>query len=120
MNAVVIDAAPPTPVPWLLVAAILIGSAVVSWGFVEAVKKTALNNLKQRMTAAEARKALWWTPLLVLVSMAMGFSVGSAVGGLEWSWGYGGLVGACGGALASFIVGLVKSRLRALADKTDA
>lgn len=113
MDSVVIDSVPSPQIPWILATAILFGSAIISWAFVEAVKKTALNKLKMTMTAAEARKSLWWTPMLIVVSMIMGFSVGSAIGGVEWTWLYGGLVGTCGGALASFLVSLAKGHLQA-------
>lgn len=116
IQTVAVDAvAQGTEVPWLLVLTILFGSAIVSWAFTEAVKKTAMNKLKVTMTTKEARKSLWWTPMLVVVSMIMGFSVGSSVAAAsDWHWWIGGLVGTCGGALASFLVSLFKGNITAM------
>jgi hypothetical protein len=107
------------PVPWLLVALILFGSAILSWGATEAAKATVLARLKftEDIDTREARRRMWWSPLLVLVAMAMGAGVGAGVGAIDWSAGYGALVGCCGGALASFLVGLVKGHLGAVVSR---
>ncbi len=117
------DVLPPLPtddpVPWVLIVFILFGAAIVSWGLTEALKATALNRLKyrQRLSDKEAAKHLWWSPLLIVASIVMGSGIGCVVGGLEWKWLYGGLVGAVGGALASFLVSLFKGNMTALAKK---
>lgn len=108
------------PIPWILIMFILFGSAIISWGLTEAVKKTAMGKYRYEnkdASAAEAKRVLWWTPMLVVLSMAIGFGVGCGVGALEWKTLYGGLIGACGGALASFLVSLFKGNLKSLVQK---
>lgn len=105
-------------VPWLLATMVFFGSALASWGLTEAIKKTALARLKYRgMSTKEAKKRLWWTPLLVLLSMLVGFGVGCGMGSIEWTWYYGGMVGLAGGVLATFAVGLLKGNIQAFLER---
>lgn len=115
VELVQVQATAPEATPWLLIGLILFGSAIVSWGLTEALKATILNRWKfvQHIDTDEAKRRMWWSPLLLVLSMALGCGVGAFVGRLEWSTLYGGLVGAMGGALASFLVSLFKGHLAA-------
>lgn len=120
MEQVVQDVPADEPIPWILIMFILFGAAIISWGLTEAIKKTALNKYRfnnRDASANEAKRVLWWTPMLVVASMLIGFGVGCAVGAIEWKTLYGGLVGACGGALASFLVSLFKGNLKTMVSK---
>lgn len=107
------------PVPWLLILLILFGSAIVSWGITEAIKLTGINRMKyeDHVDTKEAKRRMWWSPMLVLLSMLIGAAVGAIVGGYEWKPLYGSLVGAVGGALASWLVKLFKKNLSGALDK---
>ena len=98
---------------------ILFGSAIIAWGITEAVKATLVNRLKltEHVDTKEAKARLWWTPLLLIVSMAIGAGVGAVVGAVQWDALYGAFVGCVGGALASFLVALFKGHLAAAVGK---
>ena len=119
-DAIAGQAAAEQAIPWVLVTFILFGAAIIAWGITEAVKKTATGKYRydhKGASAAQAKKSLWWTPMLTLVSIFIGFGVGALIGGFQWSWLYGGFVGAMGGALASFLVSLFKGNITALTKK---
>lgn len=105
--------------PWALIILIFFGAALVAYGLTEGFKKAmkARVRLKDGVSAKEASKRLWWTPLLVIVAMFVGFGVGAGVASFEWKWYYGGLVGSGGGVLASFAVSLLKGNMTALFKK---
>ena len=100
-------------VPWPLIIAILVIGAAVAWGLTEAVKKTALAKYRvdHDATAKQAKKRLWWTPMLAALSILIGFGIGCAIGGYEWKTLYGGGIGAVGGALSTTIVAAVKGNI---------
>lgn len=101
-------------IPWVIVALAVVGGAVVGWAVTEALKKTALQRVKytDHVNAAEAKRRLWWTPMLVCVSVVLGAAVGAFVGALDWSWQYGLVCGACGGGLSSAIVAVLKRKIK--------
>ncbi len=101
-------------VPWLIVALCVLSAAVIAWGLTEAVKSTALRRVALKNADVHT---LWWTPMLTVVAIIIGFGVGSFIGGVGWEWKYGAICGASGGALSSFIVNIVKRFLKGKADK---
>jgi hypothetical protein len=102
------------PLPWTLIGAIVVIAAAVAWYFVEAIEKTAEKKLRydvEGMTAKEAKRRLWWSPMLVIVRILLGFLVGLAMGAIDWSVWYGGSVGAGAGALAAVVVSSTKGSI---------
>lgn len=110
---VVVDVAP--SIPWDLVAIIVVISAAVSWALVAAIEKTAAKKIRYddaTVTAREATRRLWWSPMLAIVRVLLGFGVGAGFGAVDWSLWYGGAAGALGGALAVTVVSATKGSLR--------
>lgn len=108
-----------TPVeetPWIFVTFIIIGSAVLAWVFARSLKGAFEKkvSLDEGVSIKEARKRLWWTPLLTLAGGVLGFGLGAFVAAFEWRWYYGGLCGSIGGGMASFIVGVLEENLPSL------
>lgn len=99
---------------WMVVTIVVV-SAAVAWGITEAVRRTALAYVRShtRLTEDEAKRRLWWAPMLAILSILLGFGVGCALGAVDWSAIYGGAFGALGGALATSIVAAVKGNLTA-------
>jgi len=102
---------------WTIAVLIAVAAAPVCWASTGAIKNTLKNRIKfvSHVDDAEAERRLWWSPLLILVSMLIGFAFGSATGAASsWDTLLGGASGTVGGALASFIVSLIKGNLAAL------
>lgn len=104
---------------WLKLALILFSSAAVAWALTEAVKKTLKNRFKllDNLSTDEANQKLWWTPLLVVVSIVLGFSMGLSGISMGLTWAEGGLTGALGGALATFLVSVFKGNFSSFLKK---
>lgn len=101
----------PSSTPWVLIVAVLLIAAVVSWAVTEAVKNTALARLKYNnsgMGAETATRRLWWSPLLQFVAVLLGFGIGAFLGSVGWVWEYGAALGALGGGLNTFLVWALK------------
>jgi len=103
----------------LAIALCVIVPAVLAWGITEAIKRAWLSRYKLRSPGTDTKAAterMWWAPLLVFLSIAIGASVGLVLGAVSWDACYGAGVGAAGGVLASSIVRLIGQRLGRLAD----
>jgi hypothetical protein len=85
-------------------------AACVSWALTEGIKHT-LVNLTELKFGNDGEKHRWWAPMLIALSLVLGFLTGALVGSVDWSWVYGGASGVCGGALASTIVAKLKARI---------
>lgn len=108
--------------PWILVLAILVGAAVISWAITKALGATAKKKYRADhpdASAKEADRQLWWTPMLAVGNIAIGCVIGAIVGGYQWELIYGALVGGVGGA-SPFIPVLFKSTMTTLAKKGGA
>lgn len=105
--------------PWMLMALILVGAAVISWSIAKALEATAKKKYRADhpgVTAREADRQLWWTPMLAVGNILFGFALGAVVGGYQWEWLYGAVVGGIGGG-SPFIVPLFKSVVTAFGKK---
>lgn len=97
---------------WLLVL-ILVASAVAAWTVMESVENTAYMRAKlDDPTLTKSKLLLWWSPLLSLLGLIIGFGVGAFCGALTERWAYGAMVGLCGGGLHRVIVSSAKGQIR--------
>lgn len=108
--------------PWILIVAILVGAGVISWAITKALEATAKKKYRVDHPKADeetTEKQLWWTPMLAVGNIVIGLVIGGVVGGYQWEWVYGALVGAVGGG-SPFIPALFKSTMTALAKRGGA
>jgi hypothetical protein len=100
----------------LIVAVIAIcGGAFVGWKLTELAKDTVLAKMADRL-ADSKKDPIWWTILLGGISVVVGFGLGCLVGSVEWSWVYGGVLGATGGATPAFWKKVIKIKAKGLAE----
>ena len=90
---------------WLVFSLILVASAVAGWAVINIVERTAFFRAKlKHPKLTKAKFVLWWSPLLLLPAIVVGFGIGVFGGAVAWSWEYGGLTGIVGGGLNAAIV----------------
>jgi H+/Cl- antiporter ClcA len=118
---IAVDAVKDADVPWLLMALTVVIAAAVAWAVTEAIKKTAIQRFKykERVSTKDAKRSLWWLPMLAVLSTLIGFGVGAFIGAVGWEWEYAAALGAGGGSLASFIVYLLKKKAKKAAGVED-
>ena len=107
-------------VPWFELVLCIVVPAVLAWGTTEAIKRAWLMRYKLEHKGVDtmiARERMWWAPLLVFLSIAIGAVVGLFLGSVAWQADYGAGVGAASGVMAALVVKLLKDRLGKLADK---
>lgn len=98
---------------WLVFLLILVASAVAGWTVINMVERTAYMRAKlKHPKLTKAKFVLWWSPLLLLPAILVGFGVGVFGGAVAWSWEYGGLTGMIGGGLNGAIVLRTKEGFR--------
>lgn len=107
----------PAGVPWVVVGLCIVVPALLAWGLTESVTKTWLKLWKRdhpKEATVIGKREMWWSPLLVVPSIAIGAVTGFGLGMID-GWGYGVFVGAGSGVVSAWIVKALKDRtMRAL------
>ncbi len=106
-------------VPWFIVALIVVTAAFVSWRLVDVLKRTLFAALRARAHHSDTSHKYWWTPLLALVSVAIGTGVGTLLSAAEWVPLYGAAIGAAAGAQPVWIIIAVKAWIRSRNKSSD-